>query len=147
MKMIHANLIVIVMWLSSIFFYVLITYPFDVVTMTLDENGKLPIKSNKVVAGENLTILMEFEKKMNCSPSIEYFLVDGFVLKLSENDITRPIGNNKFERQIQIPESAPIEQKVHIRIEYACELNKLRTVYYTWDTEDFEILAKEQHEN
>lgn len=138
----HSNLIVALMWLSALYVFYYLMFPFQIIDMKLNENGKLPVLSDKVVAGEDLVVLMEFDKKMNCTPDITYYLVDGFVLRLSDTGITRPVGKNSFERHITIPAVAPADMKVHLRIEYSCELNKLRTIHYSWDTEDFEILKE-----
>ncbi len=123
---------------AGVLFYNLF-YPFDPVEMTLNENGRLPISQTEVEAGKNITVILEFNKKQKCSPKIDWFLVDGFVMKLSEDDITRPTGDNLINRTIKIPESAPAEM-VHLRIQYKCHINAFRTVYYEWDSEDFMVL-------
>ncbi len=134
----HANLILFIMYAcAGVLFYNLF-YPFDPVEMTLNENGRLPISQTEVEAGKNIVVTIQFTKKQKCTPEIEWFLVDGFVMKLSEQDITRPIGDNLIHRTIKIPESAPAEL-VHLRIQYRCHINAFRTVDYEWDSEDFVI--------
>ena len=113
-------------------------YPYQPVEMEL-VNGRLPVMESKVVAGDNVTVLMNFKKNSNCAPSVRWYLVDGFVLQLSTDGVRRSVGDNSIERKVSIPEFAP-KEKVHLRIEYACKVNPLKTINYSWDTESFTVI-------
>jgi len=113
-------------------------YPHQVVDMKLN-NGKIPVINDQVMAGTDVQLYLDFEKKIDCKPEIEWYLVDGFVSLLSDGGIRRPLGKQSFVRLLHIPETAP-KTKVHLRIEYKCKINPLKTIYYSWDTEDFQII-------
>lgn len=114
-------------------------YPYNLIDMTLNDNGKIPVVEKQIQPGQSITLLMEFDKSYECSPHIDWYLVDGFVLLLADGGIARPTGFNVLARTVKIPDTAP-QTRVHLRIEYSCQINPLRTINYSWDTEEFEIL-------
>lgn len=119
-------------------------YPYDPIHF-----NQLPIpvlnENNEVHAGENLLLFMDFEKLDGCENiQSKFYLVDGFVLEMTTSTVTRPVGKNQFLREIPIPPAAPTGPDRHIRIEYSCQPNPIRTIYYSWDTEQFTVLPKEE---
>lgn len=123
-------------WTTLVLYW--LYFPFNPVVMNL-ENGVIPVKQDTVVAGQQVTVLMEFDKRHPCAPEVKWFLIDGFVIQLSTAGIKRPEGKQTVGRLVTIPEASPRE-KVHLRIEYSCKVNPLRTIHYSWDTESFEVI-------
>jgi len=115
-------------------------FPFDPIKF-----NQLPIpvlnENKEVRAGDDLVLLMDYSKDYQCDlVEAEYFLIDGFVIKMNVDSRVRPVGENKTPRIIPIPTSAPVGTERHIQIDYSCKPNPLRTIYYTWTTEEFNIL-------
>ena len=119
-------------------------YPYDPVQF-----NQLPIpvlnENNEVRAGEILYLQMDFDKTDGCeNVQGKFYLVDGLVLEMNVPTITRPVGDNQFIREVPMPTVAPVGPNRHIRIEYSCQPNPIRTIYYSWDTEQFTVLPKEE---
>lgn len=115
-------------------------YPYDPIKF-----NQLPIpvlnENNEVRAGEELILYMDYVKEYQCDlVEANYYLIDGFVIKMNVDSRVRPVGENKTPRIIPIPTSAPVGEDRHIQIDYSCKPNPLRTIYYTWTTEEFNIL-------
>lgn len=135
MKLLMRLTSVSIITLMCIFFYWSF-WPFEPIRM----QTPIQVLTPQVKAGESVTLNMNFNKRSDCTPEIKWYLVDGFILKLSDSGVRRPKGEQNYVREILIPESAPIEKMVHLRIEYSCRVNPLRVINYSWDTEQFEII-------
>lgn len=124
----------VLIFISMVFFYLF--FPFEPVKLL---NDPIPVVQDQVKAGEPVSLLIHFDKKMDIVPNIKYFLVDGFVLELSQASVSRAVGENTVVRDILIPESSTKGiRKIRIQLEY--KINILRTVYYSWDSEEFEVI-------
>lgn len=136
MKLLMRLTSISILIVMSLFFYWSF-WPFQPIIM------ETPIKviTKQVKAGETVLLDMQFDKKSNCTPEIKWYLVNGFVLRLSDSGVKRPLGQQNYIREVSIPETAPTH-KVHLRIEYSCRVNPLRVISYSWDSEEFEVISK-----
>lgn len=132
--------IALLLFLGLVTWYLL--YPYNPIQM-----NTLPIpvmnENNEVKQGENLFLLFDFERGQCSDPDANFYLVDGFVLEINTQAISRPEGSNKYLREIPIPNDAFVGENRHIQIEYSCRPNPIRKIYYTWITEPFNILPSE----
>lgn len=135
MNLAKITAIVTLIFIALVSYY--IWWPFQPVIML---DYPIPVQQSVVKAGEKATLKYRFIKQSECTPDVKYYLVDGFVLELSNvGAIKRPMGEQSIVRDIPIPTSAP-QTKVHLRIEYSCRVNPLRTITYSWDTESFIVV-------
>lgn len=125
-----------ILMLMGIFFYWSF-WPFQPIIM----QTPIEVMNKQVKAGESVLLNMNFDKRSDCTPDIKWYLVDGFVLRLSDSGVKRPQGKQNYIREVVIPETAPTH-RVHLRIEYSCRVNPVRVMQYSWDSEEFEVLAK-----
>ncbi len=124
----------VIVFIGMVFFYLF--YPFEPVRLLTDP---IPVVEHKIKAGETVSLLIHFDKKLDIVPQIKYYLVDGFVLELSQSSVSRGVGENTVVREILIPESSTKGmRKIRIQLEY--KINILRTVYYSWDSDEFEVI-------
>lgn len=124
----------ILLFLGMVFYYLF--FPFNPMTLLDDP---IEVVQEQVKAGEPVTLLIHFDKKMDLVPKITYYLVDGFVLELEQSSVSQAVGEKTVMRQILIPESSTKGiRKIRIQLEY--KINILRTVYYSWDSEEFEVI-------
>lgn len=124
----------VIVFICMVFFYLF--YPFEPVKLLTDP---IPVVEHRIKAGQTVSLLIHFDKKLDIVPQIKYYLVDGFVLELSQSSVSRGVGENTVVREILIPESSTKGiRKIRIQLEY--KINILRTVYYSWDSEEFEVI-------
>ncbi len=129
-----ATFVSALLFMSMVAFYLF--YPFQPVQLLTDP---IPVVNKQVKAGETVTLKINFDKRMNINPQITYYLVDGFVLELSQASVSRAIGQNAVTREILIPQTSTKGMR-KIRIELDYKINILRTVHYSWDSEEFEVI-------
>ena len=125
-------IVFIIMVMVSLF------YPFKPIEL----HKQITIVQEVIVAGEYVDIEFDLEKTMDIKPTVTWYLVDGFVQELAVSAIRRPTGEQEFDSRKQIPAQTPAGT-YHIRIEASYPINILRTVHYSWDTNDFEVVRPE----
>ena len=125
-------IILITMVLFSLF------YPFKPVIL----HEPITVPQVQVVAGESVDIHFDLEKNTNIKPQIQWFLIDGFIQELATSSVNRSTGDQEFESRKYIPAQTP-PGIYHIRVEATYDINFLRKIHYSWDTNEFEVLAKE----
>lgn len=129
---------VLLLIFSILFFWFTYFYPFQPVKWA---DKQFPVITHTVKAGEYLTFKMNFEKKMDISPTVTWYLVDGTVVKLAETGVTRPLGVNSFERNIFIPVSTyPGEYFIQVEVVY--EIFPWRKLTYVLKTEKFKVFRQ-----
>lgn len=119
-----------------VYIFIVALYPFEVVTLLENPISATP---KKVYAGQNIEMTMRFEKHMNIKPSISYYLVDGEVILIKSESINRPLGYNERSQIIKIPKGVA-QGKYYIQIDLTYPITSFRNIYYSWVTEEFEVL-------
>ena len=77
------------------------TYQFDVLTLNKDP---MPVDVETVKAGEHIHVDIDFTKNYNFNASdITYNLVNGVIYELSDKAVARPVGDNEYVKEIDIP--------------------------------------------
>ena len=115
-------------------------YPYQPVT--LEQDKMVILNENKeVVSGNNVEFNAKFRKSSNVKPTATYYLVDGVVSELKVATINRPVGDNSLNREIYIPIHTG-SGTYHLQIDLEYKVNPLRTLTYSWVSEDFEVINK-----
>lgn len=113
----------------------LLLYPFEPVVL---HTNPFKIEKKEYKAGEYLTYTISYTKKMAVAPKIKFFLVDGVIFPLSEKGVSRPVGTRTNTQLLKLPDSMP-SGKYLLQIDLEYQVNPLRTIYYSWQSEQFEI--------
>jgi hypothetical protein len=121
------------------FFWITLLLPFQPVELIDDP---MPVKYSQVRAGESQYIYLHFQKKMNIAPSMQWYLVDDVIEKLSQTGVTQPVGVVDVVRQIHIPvETAPNTYYLQLDLDY--QILPWRSVKYSWRSQKFTVLASD----
>lgn len=112
-------------------------YPYQPVV--LNHPPTIMNENKQVKAGELVEIHLDFDKKMNVTPTTTWYLINGYVLELAETSVVRPLGVNQTSAFKLIPISTFVgTHRVQIQLEY--KVNPIRTIEYTWVTDEFEVI-------
>lgn len=109
-------------------------YPFRVITL------KKPITVTPQLAcpGEDVSLHMVFEKHLNISPDVSYFLLNDETYLLKDGGVTRPTGEQDIRVVKEIPSDAHAgEYVVQVKLEYP--INMIRSIVIVWQSEPFFI--------
>lgn len=112
----------------------MLTFPFRPV-----EFGRFEV--TEYVVSENIPVLVEFNKKMNIKPIVEWYLVDGVVYRLNPENtgVQRDIGDQEATRFFKVPDALPDGiYRLQVDIRYPV-FGNLRYIDYTLQSNEFVI--------
>lgn len=122
------------------YIFYLAFYPFKPVTL-----NKEPFKvyTKSVKPGDYVQYELDFTKNSNIKPEITYYLVDGSITELKPTGgVNRPIGRQVREAEILIP-LATKPNNYYLQIDLVYKVSPLQTRYYSWSSEQFEVISGE----
>lgn len=91
-----------------------------------------------VTRGEFVEYDIEFTKHYEVKPKVTYYLIDGIVIPLSGDGVSRQVGKNIVQGKKQIPLIIP-PGKYRMQIDLEYEFVPWRKLYYSWQSEIFEV--------
>lgn len=131
------NLSYITITLSAILLFYLIYltfYPFQIVKL-----HRFNIVTPVVKRGELLTYELDFKKIKPFKADIQYYFVDGIIVKLEPAGIVKATGEHEVIQSRVVPTTVvPGIYKFRIELEY--KITAWRTISYVWESGPFEIL-------
>lgn len=127
-----ATILAALILLSAFTFQML--WPFKVVTL----KEPITVTPQLVCPGDDVSLRIVFNKHLNISPDVSYFLINDETFILTDGGVTRPIGEHEINVVKQIPHDVhPDDYTIQIKLVYP--INMLREVVVVWDTEPFFI--------
>ncbi len=129
--------VIILAMLLLISVFIFAFFPYEPVKL-----NKSPFKviTKQVKAGGNLVYTLDFDKKMNIKPEIYYYLIDGTVVRLNTGSAAnRPLGDQIRTLDIEIPKNTR-PNHYFLQIDLVYKINALQTKYYSWVSEEFEVI-------
>lgn len=121
------------------YFFYLQFYPIEVV-----ELRKFRVVDREICIDGDIVMELNFEKFKDFTPDVRWTLVDGELYPLLTTNRTAPLGitdNNLIYKRMPL-NVRPGVYHVEVRVDY--DVTPIRTVSYTWHTEEFEIIKCEE---
>ena len=126
--------------LLLLYVFYLAFYPFIPVELNKDP---FVVVNKKVVAGENVQIILDFTKNMDVKPEITYYLVDGSVVELRRAGISRPVGRQITMAELKIPKGTA-SNTYHLQVDLIYKVNLFQTKYYSWESQEFNVISQDE---
>lgn len=127
---------IILSFILMIILFFTILYPFEIVTLN---KNPFSIVTPTVKRGDYVEYELHFTKHLNIKPKATYYLIDGMVIRLYGEGVSRQVGENIVKGKKTIPDSIP-PGKYRIQIDLEYEIVPWRKLYYSWQSEIFEII-------